>query len=1064
MQKNFYNNKRHVIISSIILMIVALSMMILFLYDFAREINRNQLTVGNERLREVSEISAKFTKFVVTEKMFFMGNVAKHLASREDLKSPETIAYLASLAEGNDFARLAVDFFDGTSYTTDGHIVDISDMGYIERARYGQPFFTDTLVTKIDGVPCISIIVPIKKDGVVVAAARGTIYTHRFSEILNVGFFDGEGYFHLFNSNGGYLSSLNDKNFLLPEQNYYDSIDQFIYATGYSAEKIKDDIKNFRTGNAIYSCNNEERYAQYLPIGIQDWYLTVVTPKWVIDKNSQVIQKSAITLILRTAFVLLLAFLFILYVMRKSRKLISEVNEELLISKQQYRFMLERSNNIIFEYTVKTKSLEYSENFQELFNREATSGVMPQLIIDSKYVHPEDMSSLEAIYQSIQDKKMSLQVEMRIIDRNGVYIWCSVTIATFFDEDKMPVKILGVIENINYKKEQEKKYNDIQTYIKALDSDNIHLVEVNLSQNCYIRGYEEIIATNQISCNNDYTTIQKLLASQYKIIPHFFKNNSIEKLMTEYNTGHTDFEIISDFIKNGKTLWCLHKYIIYLDPKTTDLCAIISVRDVTEQKKKELALLDQAQKDQLTGLYNKTSTENHIKDFLSDSSNVGDHALIIIDIDNFKTINDTLGHLYGDIVLTRLADKLKPIFRKSDIIGRIGGDEFFVFMKNFANPEVVKEKAQEICEAFRNSYSEDEVTCNISASVGIALYPVHGTDFTTLYHNADAALYVAKNQGKNSYSVYDGTQFCAYESTRTEIDLKNSLPQKSFRDNRIEYVFKLLYGSENAVVALHSVLELVSDHFDFSRGFIFETNPDTNTVSNTFEWCAKNIVPQMESLQNIPLTSLVTATEAFDRDGFFIVKKLSDVSVAEKKILEPQGIRSMFLFPIFENNELLLFIGFDDCNKERNLSNIEIDELSTLCNILGTFIIKQRALLNARNNYWSLRTIMDNLDSYSYVIDPKTYKVLFANNKLQKVVSTTKIGGVCYQDFMQRNAPCDYCPLKDLTTEMNTNTLEIYNEKYHIYSRTTASWVDWTDGEKAVLVNSTDITEYKKRL
>lgn len=1065
MLKFFYNSRRRLIISGIVLLIMSVSTMLLVLHSFSQDINQNQLEVGQERLREVSELSARFTKAVVSEKLFFMDNIAKTLANRDDLKSKETLAYLASLAEGNDFARLAIDFFDGTSYTTDGHIVNISDLGYIERVQSeGKPFFTDTIVTIIDGIPSISIITPIKKDGVIIAAVRGTIYTHRFSELLNVAFFNGEGYFHLFNSTGGFLSSLNEKNFLLPDRNYYDSIDQFIYSAGYSSEKIKNDIENFRTGNVAYSCYGEERYAQYIPVGIQDWYLVVITPKEVIDRNSQTIQKSAVTLILRTAFILLLIFLFILYVLKKSKNWINKVNDELLLSKQQYRFLLERSDNIIFEYTVKTGGLEYSEDLKKLFGINPVNAVTAKDPIQSDTIHPDDLPNLISIHQAIRDKKTSFQTDMRILDRDNAYIWCSITVAISFDENQNPIKILGIIENINSKKELEKKYHDVQCYIKALEADNVQLVEINLSQNHYIRGYEDILKRNQISCKNDYSAIQSLLSNQYKTIPLFFKNNSIEKLIAEYHNNNTDFEITSEFMENGHPSWILHKYLIYLDPNTENICAIITARDITEQKKKELALLDQAQKDQLTGLYNKTATENYIKEFLSDPHNIGDHALMIIDIDNFKTINDTLGHLYGDIVLTRLADKLKPIFRKSDILGRIGGDEFFVFMKNFPNADVVEGKAQEICAAFKNTYSEAEITCSISASVGVALCPVHGTDFETLYRNADVALYLAKNKGKDNYSIYDGSLFCTYESSRTEIHLKNSLPQKSFKDNRVEYIFKLLYGSENTVAALHAVLELIADNFNFSRGFIFETNLDTNTVSNTFEWCGENITPQMSSLQNIPLDTIITATESFERNGIFIVQKLSDVSEAEQKILEPQGIKSMFLFPVSEKNELLLFVGFDDCHNERNMSNIEIDELSTLCNILGTFLVKQRALVNAKNNYSSLRTIMDNLDSFSYVIDPDTYRLLFINHKLHTLCSEATIGDICYQSFMQRNSPCDSCPLKGLTPESPTNILEMYNKKYDIYSKTTGSLVDWGDGKKAILINSTDITEYKKHI
>ncbi|MGL4594994.1 MAG: diguanylate cyclase, partial [Thermoguttaceae bacterium] len=220
---------------------------------------------------------------------------------------------------------------------------------------------------------------------------------------------------------------------------------------------------------------------------------------------------------------------------------------------------------------------------------------------------------------------------------------------------------------------------------------------------------------------------------------------------------------------NGKYHWCNFSGISLADIKGRPKRSIVFVENIDEQVQKEQILANKAEKDQLTGLYNKSTTETLIKATLTDRKNVsGVHGLMIIDADNFKQVNDRLGHQWGDDVLVDVSQKLKPIFRADDIVGRVGGDEFFVFMKNYGDTKLLQSKAEEICEAFRNTYNEGDVSVSISASVGIATYPEHGTDFESLYKNADTALYITKEKGKNCYTLFDGVSSAHYKSDRAE--------------------------------------------------------------------------------------------------------------------------------------------------------------------------------------------------------------------------------------------------------------------------------------------------------
>lgn len=179
-------------------------------------------------------------------------------------------------------------------------------------------------------------------------------------------------------------------------------------------------------------------------------------------------------------------------------------------------------------------------------------------------------------------------------------------------------------------------------------------------------------------------------------------------------------------------------------------------QNIDAEKSRESLLSAQARLDPLTGLYNKTVTENLIGEALT-SGAAGDcrYAFFILDVDNFKLVNDDFGHAVGDMVLREFSAELKRQFREKDIVGRIGGDEFAAFLLA-PDRDWVEKKARALSSALRKSFRSDAGDFSISASIGIALAPEDGTDFAALYKNADAVLYQTKKRGKNGFTVHAG--------------------------------------------------------------------------------------------------------------------------------------------------------------------------------------------------------------------------------------------------------------------------------------------------------------------
>ncbi|MEG2583035.1 MAG: GGDEF domain-containing protein [Oscillospiraceae bacterium] len=198
----------------------------------------------------------------------------------------------------------------------------------------------------------------------------------------------------------------------------------------------------------------------------------------------------------------------------------------------------------------------------------------------------------------------------------------------------------------------------------------------------------------------------------------------------------------------------MRKIIItnFFDKHEKPIKAMVISRDITE----ECSLLKKAERDGLTGLYNKLTAETMmIKHLCYHKGKNTKNAFIILDIDKFKEMNDTFGHMAGDEILENIAKKIGKACRESDILGRLGGDEFVILMKDIKSESQVISIIQRILNIARYEYSDgkSKIICSISA--GVAFGKFQTNDYQNLYRMADMALYKAKQNGRNQYCIYN---------------------------------------------------------------------------------------------------------------------------------------------------------------------------------------------------------------------------------------------------------------------------------------------------------------------
>ena len=200
----------------------------------------------------------------------------------------------------------------------------------------------------------------------------------------------------------------------------------------------------------------------------------------------------------------------------------------------------------------------------------------------------------------------------------------------------------------------------------------------------------------------------------------------------------------------GRYLWCRFRATAVRDEAGTLQSIVGIIINIDAEKQAAQALQDQADRDSLTKLLNKNAGRRYAEEYFAQFASNLSCALLIIDLDDFKLVNDRYGHLFGDSVLSQAAREIKKLFRSQDIVARIGGDEFMVLMRGISDRYLVESRCKQLINVFRNTFQNRRYRLSLSCSIGVALSPEHGSSYFDLYEHADRALYQAKDKGKHA--------------------------------------------------------------------------------------------------------------------------------------------------------------------------------------------------------------------------------------------------------------------------------------------------------------------------
>lgn len=464
---------------------------------------------------------------------------------------------------------------------------------------------------------------------------------------------------------------------------------------------------------------------------------------------------------------------------------------------------------------------------------------------------------------------------------------------------------------------------------------------------------------------------------------------------------------------DGSYLWCRIRVIGQQQGNGHMSEVLGAITNINSDKLLVQNLRQAAERDALTGLCNAAAGKKLMKTYLS--SVMGKRelaAVIIMDIDNFKQVNDRHGHLMGDALLMSCGDMLKRRFRPYDVIARMGGDEFIILVCDVPDRQTVESICEKVRRRFHREIATQAPDCGVSCSMGAAMIPESGTDVERLIVCADAALRYSKGSGKDCVTFYSdiGNEDVVYLSDRTAIesDERGSIGSRGL----MEYILHMLHRSDDVENTIRAILAMVGRQSNVSRAYIFENLPDSSCCRNTFEWCAPGESSRIAARQNVSYeTTLAGFIEQFDELGVFCCEDTEKLPLPVRRTMYAAGVKSMLCCAIMDEGTWCGFVGFECCMEKRNWLPEQVGYLTSVAEALSSFLLKRRNRETAEAWTEAMHHIMSG-QGWVQVVRRSDYALCALQDPRGELDATWEKGEPCYRTLMGRETPCESCPLK----------------------------------------------------
>ena len=655
----------------------------------------------------------------------------------------------------------------------------------------------------------------------------------------------------------------------------------------------------------------------------------------------------------------------------------------------------------------------------------------------------EDLALVIDALADLTEDSNSKIVNFRIKCSDDSIKWVNAIFARSGDTvDGFPVVNLVMSDITNLKIAEMKARLEEQKYLIIADISEELPYEYDIAEDVitFAEKFNHIFEGDAIIANPATNMIKSALVSNDT-------KEAIEELFYLARTGtqyhSTEFKLNT---KNGGYQWYFSTFSTIYDDEGNPVRIVGLLRNIHVQKVEQQKLLTRAETDLMTGLYNKATAETKMQASLRELNGNSYNVLMLVDIDDFKNINDTFGHLKGDEVIIQIANALKEHTGEYGMAGRLGGDEFCAFFTNVLDIKVACEKIEQVAVKLKEQYSDPNGP-KVTLSVGIASTNEQ-IPYSVLLENADTALYQAKLNGKDCYYCYQADMERGhYENAR------NPKKEQTGEDKIITELLTTLFSSSNTYSAIEKAISIIGNNFDIDKICIWEYDYNKSFVDCTHQWCGNNITNDRTQCQHTP-ANVFEELDSMSIDGIVYSSDTSLIKLNSSNMTPlSQGVKKLIQSQITLNGKNIGFISFYSMDASTTWST----------NILSTFKILFKIIAEAVCSKQNQKTLSllreDTINTFNVVqtpvivVDRDSYEILYYNDVALDYYPELMLNGKCHSCMYQEGAPCLDCPLHKMTNNSNvkcTKFNKTLDEMFDIYM----SPIKWGVGSNSFVMSA----------
>ncbi|NLY76158.1 MAG: EAL domain-containing protein [Firmicutes bacterium] len=747
-------------------------------------------------LKEMAQLGAKIVENEIERRLQFLEAISKtNTIKNPNLTLREKAQYLNNNFYTKDFIRITISDLQGNAWTSDDIYINIQDRVHFQKAVAGDEVVSNLLISKVEAKSIVVFAVPIYLNGRIIGTLNGVYGGEELSKITD-GFRLGElGNSFIVNKSGEIIAH-DDRDLVYRKFNPIQESRR-----DPSLKKLAGLIERMtqgETGAGNYRFLETDKYLGYAPIKGTDWSLAVAAPKSQIFKDINQLLAFLLGSIGIICGIIIIAHFYVEYLRRRIAK-----------EQQTSGNVIEIANIIMIKYDRQGRIFEFNK-FAEI-----KTGFLKEEVIGEKSIHElidKEHKNSAVLFDSLTTGACFRKTELALNTKTGgkIYLIGHCNCLNPDTPDRRQYELMGI--DITEMVETEKQLRESHEKLAALNE------EILTSEEELRANYEELFESQQQLRESEerYSLVveaagigiwaweaqtkkwffssecHKILEILPQSVHEFFQQIQARIHPDDYQavyrqwktyqnkkTGHyeTEHRIL---LPNGEVRWvhALIKGVWTMDGKLIRMAG--SYLNITKLKEYQHQLQYLAYHDSLTGLPNRLMLQNYWNELSTEHQDVK-IALFFIDSDNFKLINDTLGHNFGDRLIMAIGARLRTILGKDQIIFRIGGDEFIICVPGFIETKEVDSFANQILQSFNEPFELENKRIHLTASMGIAIYPDHAVDVIELLKNADIAMFKAKELGKNRYVIYDPSlQTAVDERVRLEKNLRDALAGNEF--------------------------------------------------------------------------------------------------------------------------------------------------------------------------------------------------------------------------------------------------------------------------------------------